>query len=99
MVIKDLLQGDQVKQENKTLRLIVSDLNTKYDFQKAYSDNMVKQVENLNIINAQKDLQLNTSQKFNKDLQKELKRERRKKAVYKLGSIVGLLTVAFLTLH
>lgn len=57
-------------------------------------DNLNKKVFNLQTINLKKDQQFNLQKKLSDDLHKELKAEKRKAGLFKIGTGIGLIAIA-----
>lgn len=98
LVIKDLINGDGAKEE----LVQVSNL---LELERNKAEIRTKEIEVLNtkITNLEKnDLfqagQLNTASELSKKLHKELKAEKRKSFLYKIGTGVGVVLTAILLL-
>ena len=93
LVIKDLVTGDAAIRQIKSLEQILKVTNEKLLTQSDLVLNLKGQVSNLQKIIEQKDKQFQTQEQLSKDLQKALKRERRTKKLYQIGSIVGAAAI------
>ena len=99
LVVKDLISGDGLKLEVKTLNELLLETNNKLDTQKVLVTNLESQVLNYQTIIDQKDLQLGTSSELTEELNKQLKKEARAKKLYKIGSTVGAAAVLLLLIQ
>ena len=89
LVIKDLVQYDGLSQEVKTMQFILTETNNKLLAQSNLVTNLQTQVLNFESIIANKDEQMVNAQKATEALQKALKKERRSKKLYQIGSAIG----------
>ena len=89
LVIKDLVQYDGLTQEVKTMQFILTETNNKLLTQSNLVTNLQTQVLNFESIIANKDEQMVNAQKATEALQKALKKERRSKKLYQIGSAIG----------
>ena len=93
LVIKDLVTGDAANRELQAMQKILTITNDKLLTQSDLVLNLKTQVLNYQRIIEQKDGQFKTQEELTKDLQKALKRERRTKKLYQIGSIIGAAAV------
>ena len=93
LVIKDLVTGDAAERQLKSMQQILKVTNEKLLTQSDLVLNLKGQVLNYQRIIEQKDSQFKTQAELSKDLQKALKRERRTKKLYQIGSIIGAAAV------
>ena len=93
LVIKDLVTGDAAERQLKSMQQILKVTNEKLLTQSDLVLNLKGQVLNYQRIIEQKDSQFKTQEELSKDLQKALKRERRTKKLYQIGSIIGAAAV------
>lgn len=96
LVVKDLITGDGLKLEVKTLNELLVETNNKLKTQSQLVTNLESQVLNYQNIIDQKDLQLGTSSELSEQLQIQLKKEARAKKLYKIGTTVGAAAVLLL---
>lgn len=89
LVIKDLVQYDGLSKEVSTLNLILTETNNKLFTQSSLVTNLQSQVLNYESIIANKNEQMINAQKATEALQKALKKERRSKKLYQVGSAIG----------
>ena len=89
LVIKDLVQYDGLSQEIKTMQIILTETNNKLITQTNLVTNLQTQVLNYESIISNKDEQMVNAQKATEALQKALKKERRSKKLYQIGSAIG----------
>ena len=90
LVIKDIVVGDQLKIELKTVEELLGQTNNKVETQSILITNLESQIANYkNIItdlNSKSDIQSQLS----KDLEKALKACKRRTFLYKVGTVVGM---------
>ena len=96
LVVKDLIAGDGLKLELKTLNELLEETNGKLQTQTLLVSNLRTQVSNYQSIIDQKDLQLGTSSELSKELEKQLKKEARTKKLYKITTTVGAAAILLL---
>lgn len=96
LVVKDLITGDGLKLEVKTLNELLVETNNKLETQSQLVSNLESQVLNYQNIIDQKDQQLGTSSELSKQLENQLKKEARAKKLYKVGTTVGAAAVLLL---
>lgn len=96
MVIKDLLNGDgnkiQIVELNKELDLT----REKVKLKDSVIFTLNSKVVNLETIILTKDEQFKLQQELSKKLEKELKSQKRKTFLYKLGTTVGIVSTVIL---
>jgi hypothetical protein len=96
LVVKDLISGDGLKLELKTLNELLEETNGKLQTQTLLVSNLRTQVSNYQSIIDQKDLQLGTSSELSKELEKQLKKEARTKKLYKITTTIGAAAILLL---
>ena len=89
LVVKDLVQYDGLSLEIKTLNELIAETNNKLTVQTDLVANLKAQVLNYESIVFSKEEQINTAQAATESLQKALKKERRAKKLYQVGSAIG----------
>jgi len=94
LVIKDLLSYDGLILVVKEKDNIISSKDTIISFKDKIIGLKDDKINNLNVIIDKKDQQINLYDNMAKDLQKELKIQKFKTAVYKAGSGVAILMTA-----
>ena len=96
LVIKDLIKGDgailQLEETNKVLKLT----NEKLVLKDSIISILNSKVSNLDYIISQKDTQFGLERQKSESLLKELKAEKRKSFLYKIGSYVGIVATGIL---
>lgn len=96
LVIKDLIKGDgailQLEETNKVLKLT----NEKLILKDSIISILNSKVSNLDYIISQKDTQFGLERQKSESLLKELKAEKRKSFLYKIGSYVGIVATGIL---
>jgi len=93
LVIKDLVTGDAAERQLQAMQQILKVTNDKLLTQSDLVLNLKTQVSTYQRIIEQKDNQFKTQEQLSEDLQKALKRERRTKKLYQIGSIIGAAAV------
>ena len=88
-VIKDLVQYDGLTKEIQTMQSILTETNNKLLTQTDLVTNLKTQVLNYQSIVLSKDEQVESANKATEALQKALKKERRAKKLYQVGSAIG----------
>jgi ribosome-associated translation inhibitor RaiA len=89
LVIKDLVQYDGVFKELITVQDILKETNNKLNTQAELVTNLKAQVLNYQSIINNKDDQMEQARLASESLQKALKKEKRAKKLYQIGSAVG----------
>jgi len=96
LVIKDLIKGDGAQLEiidlNKTIKL-KDDQITLFKEKDVLKD---QKISNLELIITKKDEQFSLEREKSESLLKELKGQRRKTFLYKVGSFVGIIATSVL---
>lgn len=93
LVIKDLVTGDAAARQLESMQQILKITNDKLLTQSDLVVNLKSQVLNYQKIIEQKDNQFKTQEQLSKDLQKALKKERRTKKLYQIGSLIGAAAI------
>ena len=88
-VIKDLVKYDGLTKEIQTMQSILTETNSKLLTQTDLVTNLKTQVLNYQSIVLSKDEQVESAKKATESLQKALKKERRTKKLYQVGSAIG----------
>jgi hypothetical protein len=99
LVVKDLISGDGLKLELKTVREVLEETNKKLETQTMLVGNLQTQVNNFVTIIDQKDMQIDTSSELSNALEKQLKREARTKKFYQITSAVGAGAILLLLIQ
>ena len=98
LVIQDLVKGDAALVEIIELQKIIILTNEKLALKDTIISTMNSKMSNLNYIINQKDEQFKLERQKSDELLKELKSEKRKTFLYKVGTyIAGITTVLYLT--
>jgi hypothetical protein len=96
LIAKDLIKYDGCVQELK----LTQEKVTKLEEREVQKDNIIGLLtdkdKNNQFIIGQKDLQIGEYKNMTNDLQKELKGQRTKTFLYKLGTFVGIITTSYL---
>ena len=93
LVVKDLVTLDGLIPETEALKAQIQAFRDKIATLEDINKNLQLQLENRNKVIEQKDAQITTYNEMSEDLKQTLKRERRTKKLYKIGSTVGLAAV------
>jgi len=88
-VIKDLVQFDGLSLEVKTLNELLVETNNKLTTQTELVTNLKTQVLNYQGIIESREHQIEQHKEATRSLQKALKKERRTKKLYQIGSAIG----------
>ena len=89
LVIKDLVQFDGLSKEIQVVQNILTETNNKLLVQTELVTNLKTQVLNYQSIVTSKEEQIQTAKAATESLQKALKKERRAKKLYQVGSAIG----------
>lgn len=90
LVVKDLVTFDGLLEESKAVREQLLNLDKKVLTLQEVIKNLQLQLENRNQVITQKDAQISTYSEMSSELEKALKRERRTKKIYQIGSAIGV---------
>jgi len=93
LVIKDLVKADAAAKEVQAMQKILTVTNDKLLTQSDLVLNLKTQVINFQRIVEQKDGQIKTQAELSAELQKALKKERRTKKLYQIGSAIGAAAI------
>ena len=99
LVVKDLISGDGLKLELKTVREVLEETNKKLETQTMLVGNLQTQVNNFVTIIDQKVKQIDTSSELSDVLEKQLKKESRTKKLYQITSAVGAGAILLLLIQ
>ncbi len=99
LIIKDLLKGDGAQIELVELQKVLQLTNEKLVLKDDIISTLNSKVSNLDYIILQKDEQFKLERQKSESLLKELKSEKRKTFLYKVGTIVGVVAVGFLLVN
>jgi len=89
LVIKDLVQFDGLSQELLTMQTILSETNNKLNTQGELVANLKTQILNYESMIEKRENQLKSQKNATQSLQKALRKERRSKKLYQIGSAIG----------
>ena len=93
LVVKDLVTFDGLTSEHKLTKQRITILEDKVLTLQDVINNIQAQLDNRNKTIEQKDAQIENYISISDELKKALKRERRNKKLYKIGSAIGLAFV------
>ena len=93
LVVKDLVQYDGILAESKLAQQRLLTLNEKVSTLDLVIQNLRDQLEVKNSIIVQKDSQILQYTEMSSKLEKALKRERRTKKLYQIGSAIGVAAI------
>ncbi len=89
LVIKDIVVGDQLKIQLKTVEEILKQTNGKLETQSILVTNLESQVLNYKSIIVELNSKSTIQSQLSKDLEKALKAQKRRTFLYKVGTIAG----------
>lgn len=98
LVIKDLIAGDGAKDEILDLNKLILMKDQQIGLFKDKDSLKSKQISNLELIISKQNDQLGLERDKSKSLLKELKGQRRKTFLYKVGTFVGIVATSALLL-
>lgn len=90
-VIKDLIKGDASKREVVVLNDVVAQKGIQLTTKDTIIANLQQQIFNFESIISNKDKQGTLAEQLNKDLEKALRKSKRRTFFYKVGTGVGVL--------
>jgi hypothetical protein len=98
LVIKDLIKGDGAVVEIKELNKVITLKDEQINLFKQKDTLKDQKISNLELIITKKDQQFDLERAKSESLLKELKGQRRKTFLYKIGSFVGVIATSMLLL-
>ena len=98
LVIKDLIKGDGAVVEIKELNKVIGLKDEQLNLFKQKDTLKDQKIYNLELIITKKDEQFGLERAKSESLLKELKGQRRKTFLYKIGSFVGVIATSMLLL-
>jgi hypothetical protein len=98
LVIKDLIKGDDAIVEVKELNKVISLKDGQISLMKQKDTLKDQKISNLELIISKKDQQFDLERQKSESLLKELKGQRRKTFLYKVGTFVGVVATSALLL-
>ena len=98
LVIKDLIAGDGAKVEILDLNKVIKLKDEQIGLYKQKDSLKDEKIKNLDLIILKKDEQFSLERQKSESLLKELKGQRRKTFIYKVGSFVGVIATTMLLL-
>ena len=99
LIIKDLLKGDGVQIELVELQKVLQLTNEKMLLKDEVIFTLNSKISNLDYIILQKDEQFKLEREKSDSLLKELKAEKRKTFLYKVGTVLGVVAVGYLLVN
>ena len=96
LVIKDLIKGDGAIVEVKELNKVITLKDEQINLFKQKDTLKDQKISNLELIISKKDQQFDLERQKSESLLKELKGQRRKTFLYKIGSYVAIITTSLL---
>ncbi len=97
LVIKDLLKGDGLSNEIKTMQVLLTETNNKFLSQSDLVFNLKNQISNFERIVNNKDNQVGLSKELSEKLQADLKKQKLKTKLYGGVGILAVVGVLVLT--
>jgi hypothetical protein len=98
-VVKDLIRYDGCKEEVKLLNDKIFKLNEKDSQKETIINLLTTKDKNNQFIMVKKDEQLKISEELTNSLHKELKSQRSKTFLWKVGTFVGIISTTYLILN
>ena len=98
LVIKDLIKGDGLVTEVSELNKVISLKDEQISLFKQKDTLKDQKISNLELIISKKDQQFDLERQKSESLFKELKGQRRKTFLYKVGSFIGVITTTLFLL-
>ncbi len=99
LIIKDLLKGDGAQIELVELQKVLQLTNEKMLLKDEVIFTLNSKISNLDYIILQKDEQFKLEREKSESLLKELKSEKRKTFLYKVGTVLGVVAVGYLLVN
>jgi hypothetical protein len=99
LVIKDLIEGDGNKEELKEVSRVLELTQEKITLKDKELSTLNLKIQNLELVVKTKDEQFSLQEELSKKLQKELKVEKTKSFLYKIGTGVGVVATVLLLLQ
>lgn len=99
LIIKDLLKGDGAQIELLELQKVLQLTNEKLILKDEVITTLNSKISNLDYVILQKEEQFKLEREKSESLLKELKSERRKTFLYKVGTFVGVAAVGILLIN
>lgn len=99
LIIKDLLKGDGAQIELVELQKVLQLTNEKMLLKDEVIFTLNSKISNLDYIIIQKDEQFKLEREKSDSLLKELKAEKRKTFLYKVGTVIGVVAVGYLLVN
>ena len=99
LIIKDLLKGDGAQIELIELQKVLQLTNEKMLLKDEVIFTLNSKISNLDYIILQKDEQFKLEREKSDSLLKELKAEKRKTFLYKVGTVLGVVAVGYLLVN
>ena len=99
LIIKDLIKGDGVFIELEETKKVLSLTNQKIVLKDEIIFTLNSKITNLDYIISQKDEQFKLEREKSESLLKELKSEKKKTFLYKMGTIVGAVAIGVLLVN
>jgi hypothetical protein len=99
LIIKDLIKGDGALIELEETKKVLSLTNQKLVLKDEIILTLNSKITNLDYIITQKDEQFKLEREKSESLLKELKSEKRKTFLYKVGTLVGVVAVGVLLVN
>lgn len=96
LVIKDLIKGDGLELELKETQELLHLEQKKVVIKDSIIGNLQSKIVNLEVIIGKKDEQFSLERQKSESLLKELKSEKRKGFLYKIGTYVGIVATGLL---
>ena len=99
LIIKDLIKGDGAQIELMELQKVLQLTNEKMLLKDEVIFTLNSKISNLDYIILQKDEQFKLEREKSESLLKELKSEKQKTFLYKVGTVLGVVAVGYLLVN
>lgn len=96
LVIKDLIKGDGAAAEVTELNKIIGMKDDQISLFKQKDSLKDQKISNLELVITKKDQQFDLEREKSESLFKELKKQRRKTFLYKVGSFIGIIATSYI---
>ena len=96
LVIKDLIKGDGLSTELKTVQNLLSETNNKLTTQTTLVTNLELQIANYDSLLIQEKSKFNKQEELSLELETALRKQKNKTKLYKIGTYIGAAAIGIL---
>ena len=96
LVIKDLIKGDGLSTELKTVQNLLSETNSKLTTQTTLVTNLELQIANYNSLLIQEKSKFSKQEELSLELETALRKQKNKTKLYKIGTYIGAAAIGIL---